>query len=524
VSVLSSWCATMPQITATTGTMTGVDFSGAMLSGVDLTASDLIGAVFTGATFDDTSTVARSDFSRADLRGAHFDGTDVRGNVRNAIGSIPGPSDAARFADAMLSDGTTAVSFEDVDLRGNVDLHGVSLRGASLAGSILDAQTNVTGADLSGVNFNRADLTRADLSTAFLSAATNFVGAVLSDGKAYGVRLACLRGAGGQDTGGCAFAPKTTVFKGANLSFVDLSGAGLTYADLGGTNFYNARLVGANLNYANLLDATLVGAQLGVQPGSGAAAAQLGGAFMVNVDLTDADLRGVDLTGAHLYGNSLLVRTRLDSANLAKAICAGAAFSGTLTNATFNDAVLVNATFNGAVLTNAKFDTAYLEGADFSTASAVAGVTLRNASVSTMPGTWMFTEQDGRPYVIDYGLTKLGALAVSSSITCPDNEPGPCTAAKLTPVSKGPYPPQPPCIPARAFCYENCLPTPNFNHTPPCVTFATPTPTRVSPLRSRATATVRFSGRGGESAPLVDRLLKPSPTPTATPPCAGGSC
>ena len=188
----------------------------------------------------------------------------------------------------------------------------------------------------------------------------------------------------------------------------------------------------------------------------------------MNVDLTDADLRGVDLSGAHLYGTSLLLRTRLDSADLTGAICAGVAFSGSLTDTVFNNAVLVNATFNGAVLSGAKFDTAYLQGADFSAATAVTGVTLRNAVVSTMPGNWMFMEQDGTPFTFPFGATGLGAFATDASVICPNDARGPCTMDKLMPVENGPFPPQPPCVPSDQFCFENCLDPPNFSNTPPC--------------------------------------------------------
>jgi Pentapeptide repeats (8 copies) len=242
----------------------------------------------------------------------------------------------------------------------------------------------------------------------------------------------------------------------------------LEAADLEGAILDNAVLVGANLNLASLKDVKLRGAQLGTQPGSGAPVTQLGGVFMVNVDLTDADLRGVNLTGAHLYGNSLLIRTKLDSADLSAAICAGAAFSGTLTDTVFNQAVLVNATFNGAVLSDAKFDSAYLQGADFSTASDVTGATLRNAAVATMPGEWMFMEQDGTPFTFPYGATMLGALAADPSVICPNDESGPCTIDKLTPVGTGPFPPQPACVPSEQFCFENCLSPPNFSDKPPC--------------------------------------------------------
>ncbi len=202
---------------------------------------------------------------------------------------------------------------------------------------------------------------------------------------------------------------------------------------------------------------------------------------MTDVDLSDADLRSVDLTEAHLYGaegQSNLERTRLDSANLSGAVCAGARFSGTMANAVFNGAQLANATFNGATLTGgARFDNAYLQGAAFSNAISVSGVSLSNAAISAQPGTWPFMEQDGTPFIFQFGATKLGALATSSMVTCPNGESGPCCpgadlqgclGAKLKPVRNGPNPPVPPCVPSARYCYENCLNPPNFNRRPPC--------------------------------------------------------
>ncbi len=453
-------CSISFELEEAPGALNQVDFSGATFGATCLRAPDLSGTIFTGATFDDASTVAPSNFAGSDLRGVRFLGSDVRGF--DPVGESRYA--AASFAGALLSDDVSGVSFSGVDLA-NVDFRGTDLRRASFAGSTLNAATNFAGANFSGSDFAGVDLTRANLSTAILSASTSFVGATLSDTTAHGANLACLKD---QGTGACEFAPQTTQFRGMNLSFVNLSGASLEGADLGATVFSNARLVGANLNFANLKDATLRGALLGVEPGSGATVTQLGGAYMVNVDLTDADLRGADLSGAHLYGTSLLVRTRLDAADFSDALCAGATFSGSLTDTVFNHAVLVNATFNGANLTDAKFDSAYLQGTDFSAATSVAGATLRNAATSTAPGAWMFMEQDGTPFTLEFGATNLGAFAVDRSVICPNNQNGPCTMETLTPVENGPFPPQPPCVPSEQFCFENCLSPPVFSNTPPC--------------------------------------------------------
>ncbi|MBX3025837.1 pentapeptide repeat-containing protein [bacterium] len=436
------------------------DFSGATFASACLGTATLQGASFAGATFDYASS-ASADFAGSDLRGAVFDGTDVMG--RDASGEPAADGAPASFAGATLSDATTGATFNGVDLTG-IDFAGTDLRQASFANSTLTGTTNFAGANFSGSNFDGIDLSRVDLSGATLSSTTSFAGATLSDGTAHGVNLACLP----SGTGGCQFPQRTTQFKGVDLSYANLNGAGLEEADLSGTILDNAELIGARLNLASLKNASLRGLVAGVQPGSSGQVTQLGGAYMVNADLTDADLRSADLSGAHLYGSAQLVRTQLDAADLSNAICAGAAFSGSLTDTVFDNAVLVNATFNGADLTNAKLDTAYLQGADFSSASSVLGATLRNAAVATAPGTWTFTEQNGQPFSFEYGATALGAFTTDATVICPDNANGPCdTAASLVPVENGPFPPQPPCVPSYEFCYENCLDPPVFDVKPP---------------------------------------------------------
>ncbi len=403
---------------------------GAVWVDTDLTDADFTGADLTAAVVERT-TLAGADFTGANLTSATLGATSL---------------DGARFAGAVLAD----LDFE------NSPFIGASFAGANLAGlpPTLFNDRDLTRADFSAVDFGGFDLTRADLSRSIISAATSFARARLSDGVGHGVNLS-----------GLAFPAGTTQLKGADLSFATLDRVQLFEADLDGVVLHDARLIGANLNFANLRRARLVSAQLGVAPGSGGQATKLRGVFMIDADLTDADLRSADLTGAHLYGDtarSLFVRTQLDSAVLEGAIVSGAVFSGSLSNAVFNNAQAVNTVFNGANLTNAKFNSAYLQGADFSAATSVTGLSLSNAAVSTAPGVWQYMERDGTPFVVQYGATQLGAVAVDATVICPNGDSGGCVGAKLTPVANGPFPPQPPCVPT-APRYDNCLartPTP----------------------------------------------------------------
>jgi hypothetical protein len=163
----------------------------------------------------------------------------------------------------------------------------------------------------------------------------------------------------------------------------------------------------------------------------------------------------------------------------------------TLSHADLTDAILTEANLDGAILTNAVLASGLLDftslrhamldevqagvapgsgarGANFTGATSVEGASFQNAAFSTSteclaggteppPCTWSFTEQDGTPVIVAYGATVIGALATDPSMLCPDGEDGPCTPAKLTPMSGGPFPPVPACVPAPPkFC--NCIP------------------------------------------------------------------
>jgi uncharacterized protein YjbI with pentapeptide repeats len=423
------------------------------MSSADLSGADLTGAKLDLVELDDQSPEAcprvGASLAGADLSGASLTKTILTG---------------ANLSGAKLPGATVT----------GVKWRGVNLSGAVLAGMIPATfnDLDLTGASFTGVDFSGFDLTRSDFSSAQLSVPPSFGTAKLSDGTR------------GVNIGGHKFPPRYELFKGRDLTGVGFNEVELLEANLEGTIFNNAKLVGANLNFANLRGAKLRGATLGVQPGTEAQSATLRGAFMPDVDLSDADLRTVDLTAAHLYGDlaqTLLVRTRLDSANFVNAICSGVHFSGSLNNAVFVGAQLVNSVFNGATLTGTKFDDAYLQGADFSGAVSATGAVLSNAAVSATPGNWTYTEQSGTPFTFRYEATKLGPLGREKSVRCPNGALGPCCpegniqaclSDKLKPVRNGPFPPIPECV-AKPPRYDNCI-TPRPTSTPR----PTPTPTR----------------------------------------------
>jgi len=487
-------------------------FAGANLKGTVWTAALLRDDVFTGASMQQAelgsdvalpTSIFSCDFRGADLSGAYFDQADIQ----NATFGDTDPSQAANLSNTFwrtLDDPCFITQVVLSDFR-NVDLSGARFLGTQIDGSDFSG-ASLVGADFTGgpgectqLDPPQPEVTTCDVDCIFgtepvSGRKTDFSNAILASTTAPSLQLdgqklsgVILKGAqlaagsfDGYDLTGSDLTGADLTgarLNGATLDGLDLSGLSMTGAQFGGASLFevnlqgavldDAQMVGARLNLSNLKGASLRGVLAGVQPGTSGQVTQLGGAYMVNVDLTDADLRGADLSNAHLYGTSQLVRTLLDSAVLSDAICAGTTFSGSFNDTSFTGAILVNATFNGADLTDAKFDSAYLQGTSFAAASSVLSATLRNAQVSTEAGSWTFTEQDGTPFTFEYGATQLGAFATDDSVTCPNDADGPCTPSTLTPVDNGPFPPQPKCVPTYQFCYENCLDPPVYDVQPP---------------------------------------------------------
>lgn len=393
-------------------TLAGAKLSGVQLNGVDLRGADLSGANFTAS-------------------GTLVIGGPVQTQCTLCDFSVePSTGNATNFTNAILS--TAGVNPLLID--STSDLSGAHLQGAQLPGMVLSGMS-FTGADLGSANLDGAQLDGADLRRASLNEAT-LDRAVLDDAE----------------LGGATFA-------GASFAQASLKRVNLYAQDLHGLTFSGASMIGAILDYADLEGADLSGAVFGVPEGSTEEPASMIAVYMPNVDLTGADLRGVDLTEAHLYGDlsqTSLNGALLDNATLVNAICSGAQFTqASLSGAVLDGAQLVNCGFTGADLSDASLDTTYLQGADFSGAATVAGIRLSNAAVSTAPGTWTFTEQNGMPFVYSYGATVLGAIATESDVICPDGNSGPCIGDKLQPVTNGPFPPVPTCVPQPPN-YNNC--------------------------------------------------------------------
>ncbi len=454
----------LENVTFANANLTGAKFTGAELAVVDFRGADLSGADFTATGTLETGGPRQTQCGFCDF--AVDPSTGNATNLTNAVFSQP---DTAQFMIASGND-LSGARLGGAQLPGGVfaglTLSGADFTQANLAGAVFSESSfvgavfqgaDLTGTDLTGLDLQQARFTSATLTMAQLAGA-NLTGADLSG--------ALLDGAVLDDAllGGALFSGAT--FDGASIQGVDL------YAqDLHGLSFRSADLRSSVLDYCDLSGADLSGAQLGAPIGSTVEPASLIRAYMPNIDLTGADLRGVDLTGAHLYGDpstTSLNQALLDGATLVNAICSGAEFTqASLTGAVLDGAQLVNCTFVGADLTSASFDSTYLQGADFSGAASVDGVRLSNAAVATMPGAWTFMEQNGMPFVYAYGATNLGGIATQSDVICPDGEPGPCVGSKLDPVTNGPFPPVPTCVPAPPN-YNNCTaPAPPPTPTPP---------------------------------------------------------
>ena len=423
------------------GTFASTRFRGASLSNAVFTGQ------FLGCDFGPSPEGVPTNFVGADLSKAGFTILDQNSSFRYAdfTGANMGTTTFTRWGLAP-SQGSVLVGAKFVDIKPSNAL----------------ASFNFYSMDLSGVDFTGMDLSHVNLSTAnavIISPTTNVGAAILTDGQT------------GTNLSGQNFGSTYTKFAGTfdgttpgtDLRGVNLAGAGLYQANLTGVNLSGAVLVGADLSNASLYRAKLIGTQAGVTPDSGSAgAANFSGAYMALADLTDADLRSVKFDNAHLYGAIKFVRARLDSASMIGANLAGADFTqASLANTNFTQAVLVGATFSGAALQNASMYRTYVQGASFSGTVSVSGLSLVDAYVSTVAGSWPFQETDGTPFVIAYNATDVGDLATTAKgvAVCPNGEQGPCsTAAKLLPSPAVPYPPPPPdCIPAPPD-YDNCLP------------------------------------------------------------------
>ena len=108
---------------------------------------------------------------------------------------------------------------------------------------------------------------------------------------------------------------ESSIKRGKDLKYANLSGANLEGAKLEGANLLYADLSYADLSYAKLSYANLSGAKL---EGANLEGAKLSGAKLLYADLSYAKLEGANLEGAKLSG-AKLEGAKLSYANLSYA-------------------------------------------------------------------------------------------------------------------------------------------------------------------------------------------------------------
>lgn len=297
--------------------LSGVDLSGAKLAGVFLEGARLEGAKLRGCDLTG-AVLARANLTGADLTGATLDEANLGGatlqgawllqckmartilagaDLRRAVGQ------SATLDEADLS----GAIFEDTDLRG-ASMRAVTWMKSDLRGLRLDGATvlscNVIECDLRGVSFSGATLDQ-----------TVFLASALAGASFAGATMTNLRVVSACDLTGCdlrgASLPEANL-RGAKLEGADLREATLTASDLSECELRGAKLDRIRARdsrwvRADLREATMVGADL---MGAVLQKARVGG-----TDLRHANLFGADLSRAQ--GDD---RTRLDDANVKRAV------------------------------------------------------------------------------------------------------------------------------------------------------------------------------------------------------------
>lgn len=161
-----------------------------------------------------------------------------------------------------------------------------------------------------------------------------------------------------------------------NLSYKDLSYADLRSVDLSGKNMTGTILIYSNLYGANVTDTILEKANLGHAymhnldlAGQDLSGTLLTGADLTNADLTDVDLTDKDLTGTNLSGVNLsnkdLSGTILTGANLVNANLTGVDLTEKdLTGTNLSGDNLLDQDLYGTILAGANLDYTNLHGVD----------------------------------------------------------------------------------------------------------------------------------------------------------------
>ncbi|MCP4199750.1 MAG: hypothetical protein GY762_21605, partial [Proteobacteria bacterium] len=432
--------------------LTGID-----LSTRDLTDGNFARSVFADGNFDETifkdAELSGANFSGANLTGTVFHGADLEDATFSAAGTNLAGTDFTNLAKLYCTDFSnadlSAASFDqDPEIKRNLSCR------MDLSGATLDITT------LAPAVWRYLDLTNANILNATDAAISTIAnplvlsGAILNGTK--GLAGVILDGAVfdcAKDLDGIAVCAKLI---STNLNKTSLQQAVLT----------DALLNGATLTYTNLERANLAGAQL-LKAGAGLSptAASLEGAYLKNANLANADLSGVDLSNANFYSTgqgscsgalwsgkcASAESATLTSSSFTDAYLSGVDFSSAeLQGASFRHAVLLGALFKSATLSGdtttgvaANFSGAFLHGAVF-TGATVTNAQFSNAYVDLSssdgglrafqlpPGNLEFADCEANDRTctgcVFFNYDGITVVPVTtSSNTCPDGNPGPCS-------------------------------------------------------------------------------------------------
>ncbi len=441
------------------GMYKGANFTGATLTGARFDGVDLTGAVFLNANLgtdtngNNTSlvnaTLTQACFQGATLTGtnfsfAHLICTDLSVATLNVASFGPTQNIALGPNNCRTSFAWSTIDVAAIPLNkwGLVDFTHTqflnltpstfSLNGQNIAGAILPYANmqgiDMTNAVLVGVNFSHAKLQNAQLNNAWLG------GVILTGANLTGATLTCAQFYSGKPQPSCTSltpAPpnmsQSATLTQAILTGDDLSNATMDASILAGANLSGANFTGASFQNGASFEASGSNPAANVV-GSNFTHALFAGSHVNNVQFNNAILTGAQFTGNLALSGTDFAGSIMPNANFTGAIMQGVSFASTiLQGALFSSAHLQSPVEN--------FTCAQMGGADFTNAT-VSSANFANAVMPPGPaGTPQCSTCSGGTICgtisisqTTYGPTILPALDSSSSVTCPSNDSGPCTA------------------------------------------------------------------------------------------------
>lgn len=368
----------------------GADFSNSTVSNMNLNGANLSGVKFIGATLTDVDLSGAQvssnglDFTGATLTRVIFNGVDIS-NFNFSNGTLS----SIDLSQSSLPGGhltLTGATLNQVNLSG-LNPSAFAAAGAKLCGASLTGSPNnlldLTSGNFANVQVTLSSSCAANLSYTQLAAIVppgsqwtglNLTGTVitgLQGGQVLSTQANPLNLSGVNITGmwlqGVVLDYATGLSQ-RDLTGVHFSNSSLRFVNLSGSKMYGAKLGNANLEGANM---SLVA--LTRSPDQTLSAADLGGAFLRNVNLSQSQLSGASFTDASFYSQTA-VGTGLCTVNSNGFTTTCATAAGSTMDATvFNNAYLFGVDFTNTTAQGVNFSNAFLTGANFSGATLTAG-------------------------------------------------------------------------------------------------------------------------------------------------------